>query len=262
MRRLHLFEIEDQSWCPRPVRDAATDFLQLALHVGNNYAPIAPLLRRTIERLGTPRVVDLCSGGGGPWLRLLPEVNGPASSVQVYLSDKYPNSEAFRRAQIRSGGRLHFLAEPVDATRMPKELVGFRTLFTAFHHFPPAAARAILEDAVRNRQGIGIFEATQRSVLSVLLTALSPLLVLLATPWVRPFRWSRLLWTYLIPLVPLVVLIDGIVSCLRTYSPGELRELVDGLGGDDYLWEIGVMKGQAPVPITYLVGSPVPTPQA
>jgi hypothetical protein len=30
MRRMHLFEIEDQSWCPRAVRDAMTDYLRFA----------------------------------------------------------------------------------------------------------------------------------------------------------------------------------------------------------------------------------------
>lgn len=257
MRRLHLIEIEDQPWCPAPIRDAATDFLRFALHAGNNYAPAAPLLRSAMDRLGERRIVDLCSGGGGPWLRLLEEMDGSGGAVEVCLTDQYPNLDALRRAERESGGRLRFHAEPVDATRMPPELEGFRTLFTAFHHFRPEAARAILHDAVRNRQGIGVFETTQRSALSVFLTALSPLFVLLATPWIRPFRWSRLFWTYVVPLVPLLVVFDGIVSCLRTYSVAELRELVDGVGGEGYVWEAGLAKGRGPVPVTYLIGSPV-----
>src|SRR2546425_11759383 len=84
-------------------------------------------------------------------------------------------------------------------------------------------ARAILADAVHNRQGIGVFEATQRRALALLLMLLAPLMMLVVTPFIRPFRWSRLLWTYLIPLVPLVTLFDGLVSCLRTYSVQELR---------------------------------------
>ena len=44
---------------------------------------------------------------------------------------------------------------------MPDELGGFRTLFNAFHHFPPERARAILEDAVHKGQGIGVFEFTR-----------------------------------------------------------------------------------------------------
>ena len=256
MPRLHLIEIEDQGWCPAPIRDAATDFLQFALHVGNNYEPIAPLLHRVVERSGAHRIIDLCSGGGGPWFRLVEALASEWSSAEVYLTYRYPNLEALRRTSSKAGERLRVHVEPVDATRIPSTLDGFRTMFTAFHHFSPPAARSILEDAVRNGQGIGIFETTERSAKAVLLTALSPLFVLIATPFIRPFRWSRLLWTYLVPIVPLVVLFDGVVSCLRTYSPGELRGLVDGVGAESYQWEIGQVKGRGPVAVTYLIGTP------
>jgi len=57
--------------------------------------------------------------------------------------------------------------------------------------------------------------------------------------------------------VPLVLLFDGIVSCLRTYSPPELRELTNGLGDCRYHWSIGCVKrGRRWLPITYLVGYP------
>ena len=50
------------------------------------------------------------------------------------------------------------------ALAVPERLTGLRTVFTAFHHFRPADARAILESAVRDRQGIAIFEATFRTL--------------------------------------------------------------------------------------------------
>ena len=58
-------------------------------------------------------------------------------------------------------------------------------------------------------------------------------------PFIRPFRWSRLIWTYLIPLNPIVLFLDGIVSCLRAYSPLELSELTRELSASGYIWEIG-----------------------
>ncbi|HEX7241196.1 MAG TPA: hypothetical protein VF263_13060 [Longimicrobiaceae bacterium] len=256
MRRLHLLEIEDQPWCPAPIRDAGTDFLQFALRLGNNYGPVVPRLREALRRTGARRVVDLCSGGGGPWPRLVRDLDREEPRVEVVLTDRYPNLEALRRVRDESGGRLGFHPEPVDALRIPPELDGFRTLFTGFHHFRPEDARAILADAVRSRQGIAVFEATERTALSLAATALSPLMVLLATPFIRPFRWSRLLWTYLVPVVPPFVLFDGLVSCLRTYTPAELRELVAPFAGDGYTWEIGEERGAGPVPVTYLIGCP------
>jgi len=79
----------------------------------------------------------------------------------------------------------------------------------------------------------------------------------LFVPFRRPFRWSRLLWTYLIPVIPFVLFFDGLISCLRSYSPAELREMTKGLATDDYRWEIGEKSGGLlPLRVTYLVGCP------
>lgn len=55
------------------------------------------------------------------------------------------------------------------------------------------------------------------------------LMVLVMMPFIRPFKISRLIWTYAVPLTPLLTPIDGTVSCLRTYSVDEPRELTRGL---------------------------------
>jgi hypothetical protein len=85
---------------------------------------------------------------------------------------------------------------------VPARLAGFRTLFTAFHHFRPADARAILAAAVRDRQGIAIAEASSRSAAALAMMALVPLAVWALTLAIRPFRWSWLFWTYLVPVIP------------------------------------------------------------
>jgi hypothetical protein len=58
-------------------------------------------------------------------------------------------------------------------------------------------------------------------------------------------------------VVPLVSLFDGLVSCLRTYSVQELRQLTEDLGANNYQWDFGELKGVGPVPITYLIGVPI-----
>lgn len=260
IRRMQLVELEDLPWFPAPIRDAGTDFLRFALVAGNTYGPAAPILAGVLRAAGTNRVVDLCSGGGGPWQRLLPALAAEGVSCDVLLTDRYPNAAALDglAAAARRSGRLAYHPRPVDALAVPPELSGVRTLFTALHHFPPDAARALIGDAVRSRSPIAIFEATERSVSSILLTLLSPLIVLLATPRIRPFRWSRLLLTYLLPVVPMMVLWDGLVSCLRSYTVAELRSLVEDIPETEgYDWQVGVARGGAsPAGMTYLVGTP------
>jgi len=258
MKRLQLIEIEDQDWCPRSVRDAATDYLQCFFAQTKIYAAMIPILAAVLQRTGSMRVLDLCSGAAGPWLWLRPALAGMGISVSVCLTDKYPNLEGFERASRLTNQVISYHRQPVDPTQVPGDLPGFRTMFSAFHHFRPEEASAVLADAVRNRQGIGIFEATQRHPLALLFTLLAPLGVLVVTPFIRPFRWSRLLWTYLVPLVPLITLFDGLVSCLRTYSVQDLRNLTAKLGTNDYHWDIGTVKSKkTPMPITYLIWVPI-----
>ncbi len=258
MDRLHLFEIEDQPWCPRFLRDAGTEYLEFMETRTGGYRPIVARLAGALAATGRREVVDLCSGGGGPWLDLLPVVSRELGApLRVHLTDRYPNPRAFDRAERESKGAIRFEREPVDALDVPKQLDGFRTLFSSFHHFRPEQARALLADAVRRRSGIAVFEATERSLVSFVSILFAPLLALLVTPFIRPFRWSRLLFTYPIPLIPLLILFDGVVSCLRSYSPRELRALTGGLEGRDYRFEIGVEKAPlVPVGVTYLIGIP------
>ena len=131
-------------------------------------------------------------------------------------------------------------------------------MFNAFHHFRPSDAMAVLRDATHARQPIGIFEMAERrprTLLSLLL--LTPLVVAIATPFMRPFRWQRLPWTYLLPLVPLTCWWDGIVSQLRTYMPAELQSLAEAIGADNYCWRAGqVPVVSIPGNLTYLLGYP------
>lgn len=257
MRRHQLVEIEDLEWCPRPVRDGGTDWLSFMANSTKAFSPVAPKIRAAMEATGTSNVVDLCAGGGGPWLTLEPELatTGP---VKVELTDLYPNLEGFSALASRSGGRLGFRETSVDATDVPVELDGVRTMFNCFHHFPPDLARAILADAVRKRRGIAIFEGVDSRALPVLAMPMQVPAVLLLTPFVRPFRWSRLFFTYVIPLIPLLVLFDGTMSMFRIYLADELREMVATIEGhESFEWDIGStpVKG-SPIGITHLIGIP------
>jgi hypothetical protein len=260
MRRLQLFELEDMPWCPAPIRDGGTDLLRFMLNMIDAYAPVASLLAEALRATQSRRVVDFCSGGGGPWRRMLAALAAGGVTCSVLLTDRFPNPGALAEiaADDLRSGRLAYHLEPVDVLAAPSNLDGFRTIFSAFHHFPPAAAAAILHSAVRHQAPIGVFEATQRDLASILATLfISPIFVLLVTPLIRPFRWSRLLFTYLIPAVPLLIAWDGVVSCLRSYTVDELRAIVATVPeADSYTWRVGQARGRGPVAVTYLIGMP------
>lgn len=258
MARVHLFEIHDQAWCPRVLRDASTDFLQWLAGTLGYFAPAMRPLFEAMDARGEHEVLDLCSGAGGPWLGVLPRLSAARRGrLRVRLSDLFPNRGALRRAARAGGSALGAVEEAVDARHVPAALTGARTLFGSLHHFTPEEARAILADAVSQGRIVGIFEPQERRPLSMLSIFFLPLILLLATPFIRPFSVSRLVFTYLVPLVPFVVLFDGLVSCLRTYSPRELEALVAAIDAAGYTWRIGraPMTG-LPLRVTYLVGAP------
>lgn len=255
---MRLFEIHDQSWFPQFLRDEFVDQLQMILEISNTYRPIANLLRKRLHASGAERVLDLCSGAGGPWPSLVRdfETSG-AKPPEVLLTDKYPSSLRLHNVESSSATRIQFLKLSVDATQIPEHLHGFRTLFSSFHHLNPGEARRLLQDTVSRRQGIGIFEAPARHTMTLLSLILIPIAAWLFVPFRRAFRWSRLLWTYLIPVIPFVLFFDGLVSCLRAYSPAELQEMTRDLATGGYRWEIGEKSGGLlPLRVTYLVGCP------
>jgi hypothetical protein len=223
-------------------------------------------LKSVLESLDCHEIVDLGSGGTGPVL-LIQEQLGSLENypVQVTLTDKFPNIEAFKAASAHGGGLVRYIADPIDAAEMPEGLRGFRTMFASFHHFRPEEAKAVLRDAARIREGIGIFEFTGRNPGIFLIMLLSPLYLLLVMPFIKPFSLRKMLFTYVIPLIPLTAMWEGIASNLRTYDPEELMELIEDIESDDYTWETGRVRGTWDIgrihgiglhKITYLFGYP------
>src|SRR6202023_2793526 len=126
-------------------------------------------------------------------------------SPEVFLTDKYPNTTKLADLESLTANHIHFVRRSIDATQIPPSLHGFRTLFSSFHHLKPKEARSLLQDSFDSRQGIAIFEATARRLLTFLSVLLVPIGAWLFLPFRRPFRWSGVVWTYLIPVIPFVL---------------------------------------------------------
>ena len=250
MRRVNPSEIHEQAWFPAKLRDDVTDTLQFIFNSVRFYRPIASRLGAAIRASGAHRVIDLCSGGGGPWLWLRGELaKEKCAGLEITLTDRYPNLAAFRFAREASGGAIGFCAEPIDAQKIPASLCGFRTIFSSVHHFPPDEVVAMLRSAVERGEGIGFFEAAKRRPRTILYACVMPVAALLLVPFMKEFRFARLVWTYLLPVIPFVLLFDGVLSCLRAYTPDELSEMASRACAEKYAWDIGESGG-----VTYLVG--------
>jgi hypothetical protein len=256
MRRLHLAEIEDQPWCPAWIRDAGTDWIATILRLSGQSRRLAPVFAEQLRASGTREVVELASGGGGPTPILVSEALAQGADVHVTLSDLFPNREALQRIVDQDPAHFRFEPASVDATKVPDHLDGMRLMVNSFHHLRPQAARGVLEDCVRKRRSIAIFEVVERSPLAVVSILVGTLLTPITMPLSNPRRWERWVFSWIVPVLPAFILWDGLVSCFRVYNPGDLADLIRGLDTDGYRWEVRRTPIGGPAMATCLFGHP------
>lgn len=263
MERVQLVEFEDLSWVPSAIRDGGTDLLDFGFQRLGFYRGVVPKLASFLDETGSTRMLDVCSGGGGGALQALDALRAEGRDVHLTLTDRFPSSAGMARASARENERLAYHPTPVDALAIPAELEGVRTMWGALHHFPPPAIEAMLASIVRSHEPLAFFDVAASPALRKVPIAIAPLAVALnvstlfvasvvMVPFISPFRASRWAFTYLMPLVPLLVAWDGTVSALRAYAPDELLAIARSVrGGDAYEWEAGVGG-----PALYLTGRP------
>jgi len=257
-KRIHLFEFEDFSWFPDVIRAGGTDYLRYFLIRTELYRPAIDLISDGLHKSGEDKLVDLCSGGGGYIEQISEGINKTSGGkYTITLTDKYPNTDAYKLMSERSKGLIGYCSSPVDVFGVPGELKGFRVLFSAVHHFKPDQVRSILQDAVHANAPIGLFDGGEKGIMAILgLLLIHPVAFALFTPFFKPFKLSRLFFTYVIPLIPLYTIWDGIVSILRMYQPEELYRIALSLEADNYTWEYGKTKNRFGIKATYLIGYP------
>lgn len=269
MRRHHLFEIADQPWLPAVIKDGVTDNLQLGLNMFRPYDVIVPHLAELLRQTGAEQVLDLGSGGAGPWRTVLAGLDEEGCQPAIILSDLQPSPERLQEA-VRKLPRTEYWPDPADARDLPGPLreVPVRTMFTALHHLPEPDVEELVAACVRDGVGLGAFEFTERRPREVLLSffaAMTTTLVFAPTFW-RGWSLAGLSrWLTRILLSPLIALVngwDGAVSVARTYSPDEIRAILGRVpGAEAYAWQVGLV----PAPgmssrILYVVGWPRGSP--
>ena len=253
-----LFEFEDKKWLPEIIREGMTDYLRFVLNSGNFYEPVAALIVHILNETGSKQVIDLGSGGGGTIEQIQKTIHqNYQKDVPFILTDIFPNVNAYKYIQNKTGGKIGYSATAVDAAAVDVSLKGVRTIFSAFHHFDKGMAKQVITNAVTAKEGIAVFDGGDKNIFFIIaITLLHPIAFILFTPFFRPFKWSRLLFTYIIPIIPLCTMWDGAVSVTRLYTPSQLLAIANDIDNTDYCWEAGKKKNKFGMSIAYLIGYP------
>ena len=103
----------------------------------------------------------------------------------------------------------------------------------------------ILRNTLSTSDGFAILELQGRDVGSLFtILMMGPALMLGSWYWFWG-QWDHLFWTYIIPVVPFVIVYDGIISCLRVRRDGEIMSLLreaakaEGRSLDEWSFETG-----------------------
>ena len=258
MKRIHLFEFEDLGWFPTTIRIYMTRLILLMHKLLGTSPHIGQLFVKLLEKYPDKPIIDLCSGSGGPIKGVVDYLDDKASidDFKVTLTDLYPDMAAANEYN-RQDGRISYRTEPLDVNHNEEIPLGIRSMICSFHHLKPELARAVLSNAQIARQPILIYEMSDNRHPIWLWWISFPInfvMCLFITPWVRPMTWGQLLFTYIIPIIPLCFAWDGAVSNARTYTLSDLDILLADLDEEGYTWEKGIVEGK--MPGLYLVGMP------
>lgn len=259
MKRIHLFEFTDFAWLPEVLRRCITRLIIVMHDLLGTSEKMAGLVAKALKTSGTSTIVDLCSGSGGPMPEILKLLHGEhdMQNISLVLTDLYPDLETAEIINKRDDNHIKYLTDPLDATQALTSMHGVHTLVGSFHHMKPEDAGNILANAQVSREPICIFEISDNSTPIWLWWITFPInffMTFFITPMVRPLTWQQLVFTYLIPVIPLCFGWDGAVSNARTYTLSDLEELLGNLESDNYQWEKGIIEGKTRQ--IYLLGYP------
>lgn len=234
---LHLFEFMDHAWTPTVLRTTLLDVLDFC---NCNFRPWYRLLAEDLLRTAAAEGAECVAepgAGAAPILRelaLLIQRNpaGPAQSLRLIPSDLYPVPEVWRGLQ-QEFPNIEPIYEPVDMFGShawpPRTLL---LLAASLHHIPRDRRTRLLQTLLETADGIVVHEPVRRTVISMLLTSFCWFPALLTPAARMGHRGSlrRILLCWLIPVVPLMFVWDGLVSCLRQWTDAEWDQVREELG--------------------------------
>lgn len=210
------------------------------------------VIQEVREKVEFSQIVDLGSGSGGPMIDVVQQLNASenvTSQIDLLLTDKYPNHKFIDLINGRSIPNVRYSKKPVDARDISQMPAGLKTMIASFHHMKPKVAKQILQSAEESKEPILIYEIAENNVPVILWVLLLPislmiliLMVIFMTPFVKPLRLSQIVFTYIIPIIPIVYAWDGQASIMRTYTKNDVLSLINESEDSSYQWEVASAK--------------------
>ena len=184
-------ELEDLPWFPHQWRRWQMEFIGFFSKALQLYHPAYDTVSKD------SKVIELCAGAAKhseQWSKL----------IKLTLTDKYP---------------IYPHIQCLDVLHDPFTDKGHYMMFNAFHHFNDQEQLFLVKKLIKSGQPFTISEIISPNLWSGMKVLLASTVgVLLISPFIKPFSWKRLLCTYIIPIIPITVTIDGLITVLKSKS--------------------------------------------
>ena len=210
-------ELEDLPYFPSLLRNFQTEFIGFVVTRFNVYGAFI----KYIQSLSIPlqQMIDLCSGSGEPAKHIFKESN---CFSHLILSDKFPN-------RLLNTDKISYLPNSVDVLEMEFQSGVCYTMFNAFHHFNDEDKLKIAKNILASGSPSFFVEILEPNIVCLLkVLFITTIGNLLLTPLVRPFSFTRILFTYIIPVNIITITYDGIVSVFKSRSINQYQKLFVG----------------------------------
>ncbi len=209
-------ELEDFEWFPELLRNQQTEFIGYVVTKFQIYQSLPRFFESRIPKGSA--MIDLCSGSGEPAIHLFCNLEHYG---KLFLTDKFPN----RDGALPAGCSYDQTSQDVLLTNFDKKYV--YTMFNSFHHFGDEEKVKIISNLRASGSEAFFVEILSPDLLCFLkVLAMTTVGQLFLAPFVKPFSWKRLFFTYVIPLNILTITWDGIVSVLKSKSVKAYSELL------------------------------------
>ncbi len=267
MKRIQLFEFEDFNWFPAWMRAAMTNLIVVLHKILGTKEAVISTLNIAQEKHPFHRIVDMGSGSGGIMPIAVEALNSErkGEEISLLLTDLHPNQSYIQQIEEQNIPNLSYSSTSLDATNLATAPEGLKTMSNSFHHMPPKQAKAILKSAQDNRQALVIYEIAENKIPLLAWWIFLPIslaivfiMALVMTPFCKNLTLKQLIFTYLIPIIPLAYAWDGQASLPRMYTFDDIKNYLLPEKVEGYEWSMApALKKDGKSVGYYVIGTPI-----
>lgn len=225
MKRKQITQIINVGWFPKFLKTLIAEFLSWFVVKVNATKPFIPVIEDVLNKTNHNRIINIEFN-----------VGAGIETVKPFLKDDVT-------------------VDSIHITNFNTSEKGVYLFVNSFHQLNSEKAKKILQDIVDSGNPVVVVEGNNDSLWQIVgMTVFVPLTVLLTAFFVKPFRISRIIFTYLIPILPIIIVIDGCIALLKLYNPTDLLELTSSLERNNYEWKAGKNDNGRGGKIMYLTG--------